>query len=345
MLDATLHEVSFQALDRTFLPNRREFFLRPILLRVAHIVARHAERHAFEKIRARTVAQNFDRLARGRKYGRQVVAVDRLRRYGVWRGKTTHVRDVRVFLATSELGVPIVLTDEQHRKAPECGDVQRLVERTGARCTVTKEHHADVLLALRLRSPRGARGESEVACHNTGRAQHAIRCVDEVHRAAAAATQAVFPAENFGERRLKVASLGEHMAVAAVTGEQHVVASEMRAHADGNRFLAGRQVWKSGNLARGGEPLHLSLEQPYPPERVIHLLPVIERRCSHIPSPRVTVEVYSNQCLGTDRPARPTERIPKWSPRKPAEDPRAPSSRLQFGTACVGNLVASATTG
>ena len=102
-----------------------------------------------------------------------------------------------------------------------------------------------------------------------------------------------------GERRFKVASLGEHMTVAAVTGEQHVVASEMRAYANGNRFLTGRQVWKSGNLARGGEPLHLSLEQPYPPERVIHLLPVIERRCGHIPSPRVTVEVYS---IARDRP-------------------------------------------
>jgi hypothetical protein len=255
--------------------------------------------------------------------------------HGVWRGETTHVRDVRVFLATSELGVPVVLTDEQHRKAPQCGDVQRLVERTGARRAVTKEHHADVLLALCLRSPRGARGESEVACHNTGRAQHAIRCVDEVHRAAAAATQAVFPAENFGERRFKVASLGEHMTVAAVTGEQHVVASEMRAYANGNRFLTGRQVWKSGNLARGGEPLHLSLEQPYPPERVIHLLPVIERRCGHIPSPRVTVEVYSiardrpdirSPMVGvedTDRSAPPDRAYPELAPRKPAEDPRA----------------------
>ena len=281
--------MSFQALDRAFLPNRRELFLRPILLRVAHIVTGHAERHALEQIRTRTVAQHFDRFARGRIHGRQVVAVDGLRRNGVGRGETADVRDVGVFLATGELGVAVVLADEEHRKPPQRGEVQRFVERTGARRTVTEEHHADVLLALRLRRPRGARGEGEVACHDTGRAQHAVRRIDQVHRAAATATQAIFAAENLGERRLKVASLGEHVAVAAMTREQHVVASEMRAHADGNRFLSGRQVWKAGNLARGGEPLHLAFEQPYPPERVIHLLPVSERRCSHLFFPQFSL--------------------------------------------------------
>jgi hypothetical protein len=34
-------------------------------------------------------------------------------------------------------------------------------------------------------------------------------------------------------------------------------------------------MWKSGNLACGGEPLHLSLELSYPAQAVIHPLPVI----------------------------------------------------------------------
>ena len=184
------------------------------------------------------------------------------------------MRDVGVLLAAGELGIAVVLADEEHWQPPQRGEVQRFVERASARRTVTEEHHADVLLALRLRRPRSARGEGKIACHDTGRAQHAVRCIDQVHRAAATAAQAIFATENLGERGLKIASLGKHVAVATMAREQHVLASEMRADADGNRFLSGRQVRKAGNLARGGEPLHLAFKQPYPPERVIHLLPV-----------------------------------------------------------------------
>jgi hypothetical protein len=83
-----------------------------------------------------------------------------------------------VFLAARELRIAIVLTDEQYRQAPQRGEIQRLVKRAGAGRSIAEKYHADVFSALRLQSPRSARGERKIACHDTGRAQHPVRCVD-----------------------------------------------------------------------------------------------------------------------------------------------------------------------
>jgi hypothetical protein len=55
----------------------------------------------------------------------------------------------------------------------------------------------------------------------------------------------------------------------------------MLADADRHRFLSDGEMWKTGNLAPGGEPLHVGFEEPDTPERVIHPLPVIWRRRCH----------------------------------------------------------------
>src|SRR5229473_1777456 len=213
-------------------------------------------------------------MTRCRQYCRQIVAVDGLRGDVIGCGKAAYVFDVGVLLATRELGVTIVLADEQHRQAPQCGDIQRLVKRAGARRTIAEKYHADVLSALRLRSPRRPRGEREIAGHDTGRPQHAVRCVDQVHGTAATAAQAIPPAQNFGESRLNVAALGEYMAMPAMTRKQHVLTRQLRADTDRHGFLPGGQVRKSGDLARGCEPLYLAFKQAYPPECSVHLLPV-----------------------------------------------------------------------
>src|SRR5216684_5548325 len=220
-------------------------------------------------------------MTRGRQYCRQIVAVDGLRGDVIGCGKAAYVFDVGLLLAAREFGVAIVLADEQHRQAPQRGDIQRLVKRTGARRTIAEKYHADVLSALRLRSPRRPRGEREIAGHDTGRPQHAVRCVDQVHRTAATAAQAIPPAQNFGESRLNITTLGEHMAMPAMTREQHVLALELGADTDCNGFLSGGKVRESRDLAGGREPLYLAFEQAYPPERTVHLLPVSQRWFGH----------------------------------------------------------------
>ncbi len=242
---------------------------------------RHAEGHALEQIGAVALAQGADRLSCGRKNGRQIIAVDGLRGDAVGRGETAHVLDVGVLLTTRELGVAVVLADEQHRQSPQGGKIQRLVERARARRPIAKKDDADVLSALRLRGPRGARGERQIARHDAGRAQYAVRRVDQVHRAAAPAAQAGLPSQNFGESRLHIAALGKHVAMPAVTRKQHVLAAQLRADTDGDGFLPGRQVRESGDLARGCEPLNVTLEQAYAPERAVHLLPVSQRWFGH----------------------------------------------------------------
>src|ERR1700722_2380679 len=83
------------------------------------------------------------------------------------------------------------------------------------------------------------------------------------------------------------------MAVPAMAREQHIFALELSADADRHGFLPGGEVWKSGNLARGREPLYVPLEQAYPPQRTVHVLPVGERRCGHFMACRAAVNTRS----------------------------------------------------
>src|SRR5262245_24745800 len=107
-----------------------------------------------------------------------------------------------------------------------------------------------------------------------------------MHRAAASAAQARFPAENLGQGCLQIAALGEHMTVATVARKEKIITGKMGADTDCNRLLPGREMRKSRYLAGAREPLHLAFEQPYPPQCVIHLFPVIERRFGHNRSSR-----------------------------------------------------------
>ena len=103
--------------------------------------------------------------------------------------------------------------------------------------------------------------------------------IDQVHRAAAPAAEPGLSAENLGERCLDVAALGEHVAVPAMTREQHIAAVELPRDADRHGFLARGQMRESGDLARGGETLHLAFEQTYAPECPIHPLPIVYSSC------------------------------------------------------------------
>jgi hypothetical protein len=66
-----------------------------------------------------------------------------------------------------------------------------------------------------------------------------------VHRTAATAAQAGPAAQDLGESRLHIAALGEHVAMPAMTREQHVLALELGADSDCHGFLPGRQVRES----------------------------------------------------------------------------------------------------
>jgi hypothetical protein len=66
------------------------------------------------------------------------------------------------------------------------------------------------------------------------------------------------------------------VAVAAMAREQHIPGFKLAAHPHRHGFLARGQVWKPGNLASGRQALHLALEQPYPPQCAVHLLPFIQ---------------------------------------------------------------------
>src|SRR5262245_9819455 len=175
--------------------------------------------------------------------------------------------DVRVLFATREFCVAIILANEKRWQFPQRREVQGLVEYARAGGSVAEKDHADVLFAPGLGSPGCTRSEREVAAYNASGSEHAFRCVDEMHRAAAAAADTAVPSQNLRERRLDIGALSEHVTVAAMARKENVLRTEMRANAYSNRFLPGRQMRKPRHFARRGQPLHLPFEHADLPQR------------------------------------------------------------------------------
>src|SRR5690606_41438018 len=110
--------------------------------------------------------------------------------------------------------------------------------------------HAAV--ALVLGGERAAADQRWSAADDAVRAEHALRQVGDVHRAALAATRTGGLAVDLGHHRGHVHALGDAVAVAAVGGGDGVALVEVRAHPGGGRLLARVQVDEPGDLP-GGE--------------------------------------------------------------------------------------------
>ncbi len=151
----------------------------------------------------------------------------------------------------------------------------------GTRGAVTEKHHADAVLAQCLRGPGCTGGERQIPADHAGGAEYAVGRIHQVHGASASAAQAALASQYLGEGPLQIGALGQDVAVTAVAGEQHVLARQVRTHADRHRFLTGGQVRKSGNLTRARQPLDLSLELSDPDQRPVHALPFVQCRLGH----------------------------------------------------------------
>ena len=70
-----------------------------------------------------------------------------------------------------------------------------------------------------------------------------------MHRAALAAAQALLAAEDLGHHPVRVAPLGDAVAVAAMGGGDVVLVVQMQADADRGRLLAGIEMDEAGDVA------------------------------------------------------------------------------------------------
>ena len=159
-------------------------------------------------------------------------------------------------------GSPAVhLVDEDHGQLPGGSDVHGLVESAAVGGTVTEEHHGNpVVLQDHLAGQGSAGGQVVAAAHDAVGAQHTHREVGNVHGAAAALAQAGLLAEDLSHHAVHIRALGHTVAVAAVSGLDHIVLPQSGAHTSGDGLLTDVQVHEAGNLTIQEVVLHALLK-------------------------------------------------------------------------------------
>ena len=114
---------------------------------------------------------------------------------------------------------------------------------------VAEEHHGDlVVLQDQLVGESRAGGQVVAAAHDAVGAQHAHGEVSDVHGAAAALAQAFLLAVNLSHHALDIGALGDAVAVAAVSGLDHIVLAEGGADTGGDSLLTDVQVNEARDL-------------------------------------------------------------------------------------------------
>src|SRR5262249_45622960 len=160
---------------------RREFLLRAVVLRITYEVTGHPVRHALEQVGSVSTPDPCNRVSASRMNHPQIIPVDSLCRHPVRRSEITDLSYRGVLIAARELGIAVVLADEQHRQFPQHREIESLVKRTGPGGAVTEEHDTDCVGSLGLSGPRGARRQGQISSYDTGSTQHAPCDINQVH--------------------------------------------------------------------------------------------------------------------------------------------------------------------
>jgi hypothetical protein len=135
-------------------------------------------------------------------------------------------------------GELVVLADEQHRQLPDRGQVQALVEGAVVHGPVPEERHGHPVRLQQLETVARAGRLEDARADNPAGAHQADFGGEQVHAAAAPPRAAGRPAVQLGDQLARGQALGQGVAVPAVRAEDHVVLTQVGAHADGDRLLA-----------------------------------------------------------------------------------------------------------
>ncbi len=243
---------------------------RPVALRVAFVVTVPPVRGRLDDDGAASRARRVDdALHRGR--GRNhVVAVDRDEVDAVTGSPALERRRV-LRRGGRELGVAVVLAEEDHRQLPDRGEVDRLVERTVRHRAVAEERDHDTAVASQLRGGRGTGRDRQARADDSVGAEDPECRIGDVHRTAAPAVRALVLGHQLGEHPERVETLGEAVTMAAMGGRDHVGRAERPAGAHGRRLLPDRQVHEARHLAVAVERGHTLLESADHEHPPVHL--------------------------------------------------------------------------
>ena len=189
----------------------------------------------------------------GRRGGDDVVAVDRDVVDAVARRPAARACAACCVGRRRELGVAVVLAEEDHRQLPHRGEVDRLVERALRDGAVAEERDRDACRrrAAAPRSPRRRRSAGRrrrCRWRRRCRASGSAMCIEPPRPAVGA----VVLGHQLGEHAERVEALGQAVAVAAVGRGDDVGRPERPARADRGRLLADRQVHEARAPRRRG---------------------------------------------------------------------------------------------
>ena len=170
-----------------------------------------------------------------------------------------------------ELGIPIVLAEEDDRQLPHGGEVQGLVEGPLRHGSITEERHRDAPVAPELCRRRRAGGDRHARGHDAVGTEDPELRVGDVHGAAPAAVRALILAHQLGEHGGRLQALGQAVAVAAVRRRDDVGRMQWPARADGRRLLPRRQMDETGDFTIAVERRHPLLEASDQQHAPLHL--------------------------------------------------------------------------
>ena len=241
-----------------------------VALRITLVVAVPAVGRGLDDGGAPAGAGGQDGVVRDGCGGRDVVAVDRDVGDPVAGGALLERRRV-LGGGRRELGVAVVLAEEDHRHLPYGGEVHGFVERALRRRAVTEEGHRDAAVRPELRRRRRAHGDGQARGDDAVRPEDPELRVGDVHGAPAAAVRALVLPHQLGEHADRVQALGQAVAVPAVRGGDDVRRAQRPARPDRRRLLPDGEVHEAGDLpvaVERGDPL---LEPPDDQHPAVHL--------------------------------------------------------------------------
>ena len=244
-------------------------------------VAAEAVGDRLEQRRLALVARLRQQPRGGLAHGQDVVAVDPLAVHAVGGRAPPQLRLGVRLLDRGAHAVLVVDHLEDDRKAPQLGQVERLVERAGGDRAVAELAQDRVWLVAVDHRQRGAGGDRQVGADDAPAAEEVALDVEQVHRAAAAVGDARVLAEQLGHDRRRGASDRQGGGVVAVAGVERIALREGvdRAHRGG--LLADRKVAVAADPRTGVLLLGALLEaadQGHLPEEAERVLAVVQHR-------------------------------------------------------------------
>src|SRR5882757_1243959 len=230
-----------------------DFFLGPVLRRVAHRMAAIAIGLHLEDVRALAAAGMFDGLLAGCPHRQHVHAVHALAGDAEGFAMAIELGGGRGALDGGPHAVAVVLDDVDDGELPEGRHVHGLVDLALVGAAVAEIGQRDVLGAVVLVRESEARADRHLGADDAVAAIEILLAAEHVHRAALALGIAGAATGQLGHHALGVHAGGQHLAVVAVGGDDGVLGLDGRLHAHDDGFLADIEMTEAADQAHAVE--------------------------------------------------------------------------------------------